>query len=321
MSDVENTQIENSGPLIQKETSPWDIKINQEMPRRDVQSRWGGQQQGGIATPVGSDNILIFTDPDAGKKFGYDLHEGLKEDGSYSYTGEGQVGDQLFQKGNKALLNSAQNGKSIRLFRSKGPRATYVWEFTLGDPGFYFRDTLDVNGYHRNAIVFNLVPLEANEDLLPTYGGTTVSTVAIGEWREPIWTDYEIQQAARGDETTSATRVEFELQADFGRWLQSRGHNVKEMSLKVGSTVIKPDLFDETSMEIFEAKKSSARGYVRTAIGQVLDYQNNAVTSGYDVSCAILLPGAPADDLVKLCYSLKVSIYVPDIAGGFKALS
>jgi hypothetical protein len=307
--------------MAEVQESLWDININEVMLRREVQGRWGGQQQGGIATPKGSDNILIFTDPDAGKKFGYDLHEGLKEDGSYSYTGEGQVGDQVFLRGNKALLDSVKLGKSIRLFRSKGPRVTYVGEFTLGDPGFYFRETLDVNGHSREAIVFNLVPLDANEELLPAFGGGTVSTVAIGEWREPSWSDYVIQQAARGDESTSATRVEFQLQADFGRWLNGRGHNVKVMSLNVGSTVIKPDLFDETSMEIFEAKKSSGRGYVRTAIGQVLDYQNNAATSGYDVSCSILLPGAPADDLVKLCHRLEVSIYVPDEVGEFKKLS
>lgn len=61
----------------------------------------------GISTPRSIKEILIFTDPEAGVRYGYDKFEGLSEDGSYAYTGEGQPGDQVFLRGNKPLHDSA----------------------------------------------------------------------------------------------------------------------------------------------------------------------------------------------------------------------
>lgn len=300
--------------------SSWDIGLNEEMRRRDVQDRWGGQRQGGIATPRNSENILIFTNPSAGKKYGYDLHEGLREDGSYAYTGEGQVGNQVFLRGNKALLDSAENGKTIRLFRATGSWVTYVGAFALGDPGYRIERTLDVEGSPRNAIIFNLIPLDADERLLPTYGGINATSSKTKPWSAPGWEEYQITQTSKGDESTTASRAEFKLQGDFGEWRQAQGHVMSRLILRVGNSFISPDLFDETTSELFEAKKSSGRGYVRTAIGQVLDYQNNARTVGLTVKPCILLPGAPPADLIALCEGLGISIYVPDDNSDFRML-
>jgi hypothetical protein len=99
---------------------------------------------------------------------------------------------------------------------------------------------------------------------------------------------------------------------------------VKRHTIKIGSSTISPDLFDETTNTLIEAKKSSSRGHVRTAIGQVLDYQNNERILGNSRKCALLLPSPPAADLIALCLHLGIKIYVPanseDFSAGFKLL-
>ncbi len=81
--------------------------------RRDIHSKYGGQQQGGISTPTNHPIILIFTG-DTGSKYGY--QDKYQPDGVFWYTGEGQVGDMLMVRGNKAIKNHTENGKSIALF-------------------------------------------------------------------------------------------------------------------------------------------------------------------------------------------------------------
>jgi hypothetical protein len=304
----------------------WNIALGQKLKRREVHAMYGGQMQGGISTPTGSSNIFIFTDPTSGAKYGYDLHEGLREDGSYAYTGEGQVGDQSLIRGNKAIFESASANKTIRLFRTEGTFATYVGAFSLGDPDYELRQSADVNGDIRSVIVFNLIPINAALDSLPDYGGEGSKPKSQEtDWSSPDWSSYTFMQAAKSEEAVTSSRVEFELQSNFGNWLLSEGHEVKILVIKIGSTAIYPDLFDKTTNTLVEAKKSSSRGHVRTAIGQVLDYKNNEKIAGNNRNCAILLPSRPAADLIELCKSLKIEIYAPtdteNLRSGFTTLT
>ncbi|MDA1382649.1 MAG: hypothetical protein O3A22_01995 [Bacteroidetes bacterium] len=57
--------------------------------------------------------ILIFSS-DAGKLYGY--KDRWTEDDYFLYTGEGQVGDMEFKKGNLAIRDHEQNGKKLLLF-------------------------------------------------------------------------------------------------------------------------------------------------------------------------------------------------------------
>jgi hypothetical protein len=302
----------------------WDIKIGQTLKRREVHARYGGQMQGGISTPVDSESILIFTDPRSGAKYGYDKHEGLREDGSYAYTGEGQTGDQQFLRGNKSILESPRSGKTLRLFKVEGTFATYAGGFTLGEPEYEEKQALDVEGKTRKVIIFNLVPINADVTVLPAYGGNTEVTSRLVDWRAPEWGSYEITQSAKSEAPVHASRIEFKLQFAFGNWLISKGHRVKTLSIKLGNSTIHPDLFDESTNTIIEAKKSASRGHVREAIGQVLDYQNNELIAGNNRRCAILLPGKPADDLVTLAAKLSIEIFVPldaeDFGSGFEII-
>ncbi|MEF2979410.1 hypothetical protein [Subtercola sp. YIM 133946] len=276
---------------------------------------WGGQRQGGIATPQNSSQILIFTNPDSGKRYGYDKFEGLRSDGSYSYTGEGQAGDQVFLRGNRSLRDSVKDGKIIRLFRTRGTQANYVGAFTLADVPYAIEQIPDLEGNERQGIIFNLVPLDADTSELPTYGGEQLNEPQALPWTPPSSDSYEVKPFEPSEVGRTVSRIEFELQADFGAWLIARGDTVRRLRVPVGNTVMEPDLYNETSGEIVEAKKSSARGYVRNAIGQVLDYVHTAQKVMNGVRPSILLPGIPTPDLVELCGGLGITVWVRDGVG------
>ena len=117
--------------------------------REDIHAKYGGQMQGGIATPPGQPYVFLFTGA---------------EDGTFHYYGEGQNGDMAFVRGNKAILEHAELGKSLLLFRtlSKGQGVRFLGEFGLA--GWEYKDAPDVNDEMRQAIVFKLVPLDAGRD-------------------------------------------------------------------------------------------------------------------------------------------------------------
>lgn len=291
--------------------SQWTLEIGDTVRRREIHNAFSGQQQGGISTPKSIPDILIFTDPKEGAKFGYDKFEGLREDGSYSYTGEGQEGHHEFLRGNKALRDAAANGKTIRLFRTSGTMATYVGAFTTGEPAYRTETIPDAKGAQRLGIIFNLVPIDADTTLLPPYGGERSASPTITDWTEPRHSDIVVAQdelVTTGERVVS--RVEFELQADFGRWLKSQGHVIKRLTLPTGSSTIEPDLYVESNGWIVEAKKSSGRAFVRTAIGQVLDYAHVARRAGFTVTPVILLPGHPGQELLELTATLDIAVVV-----------
>jgi len=297
----------------------WTLEIGDAVPRRRIHEAYGGQQQGGISTPRSIPDIFIFTDPVSGARYGYDKFEGLKESGAYSYTGEGQYGEQTFVRGNLALRDAALNGKTIRLFTTNGTIATYVGAFTTGEPAYSIETIPDLDGNPRAGIIFNLVPLEADETLLPTYGGES-NYAHVGEWTPPEFSDIVIAQTQMPDlGERVVSRVEFELQRAFGQWVSDSGRQPKRLRLPVGSTSIEPDLYVPDREWIVEAKKSSGRAYVRTAIGQVLDYVHIASGQGVQARPVILLPGRPEPDLVELLDSLGIILVVRQ-DGGFEVI-
>ncbi|WP_146079105.1 hypothetical protein [Pseudoclavibacter sp. RFBA6] len=289
--------------------STWPIPIGETLRRRRVHELIGGQQQQGISTPRGNPNILIFTDPHKGQRYGYDLHEGLRTDGIYAYTGEGTRGDQQFLRGNAALISSVKDGRLIRLFTVQGVAATYVGAFTLADPPFEYKEIPDVDGAMRRGIIFLLAPVDADVARLVVRDGPQLLQPVIADWIQPDSGGFTIDLQPREIEMS---RVEFDLQASFGNWLKSKNHVVHALSLPAGNTRIRPDIYDSTAGEVIEAKKSTARSYVRMAIGQSLDYANNARRVGIHAKPAILLPGRTEDDLNDLCQRLNVRVHTRD---------
>ena len=73
--------------------SEWKIAIGEKMRRTEMQAIYGGVGGGGMEPSAKTLNVLLFTSPAAGRKYG-DTFDGLHDDGTFHYTGEGQIGDQ-----------------------------------------------------------------------------------------------------------------------------------------------------------------------------------------------------------------------------------
>lgn len=82
-----------------------DFPVGSYWKRSDIHALLGGQEQGGISTPSKKPYIIIFSSP-RGEEFGYE--DGRNPDGFYHYTGEGQVGDMQWVRGNRAIRDHAQ---------------------------------------------------------------------------------------------------------------------------------------------------------------------------------------------------------------------
>jgi 5-methylcytosine-specific restriction protein A len=127
--------------------------------REDIHGEFGGQQQGGISTPDGP-FVFLFTG-EMGEQYGYE--DGWSE-GVFLYVGEGQRGDMEFIRGNKALRDHAINGKELLLFEALKRKGSYRHAGKFACAGWHMRDARDADGTTRRVIVFELVPLEADEE-------------------------------------------------------------------------------------------------------------------------------------------------------------
>ena len=83
--------------------------------RADIHALYGGNWQSGICPSANYPYIFIFSGK-SGHQHGY--KDGWDNPNVFSYTGEGQVGDMKFTKGNLALRDHLKNGKRVFLFES-----------------------------------------------------------------------------------------------------------------------------------------------------------------------------------------------------------
>lgn len=143
--------------------SPFEIafEIGQIYDRRTaIHGPFGGSRQSGISPSAQSPAIFLFTG-ESGEQFGYKDH--FDEFGVFHYTGEGQSGDMQLTGGNKAILQHAQDGRSLHLFEALGKKAgkslgqRYMGEFVCADHSW--KEGLDRQGATRKIVVFQLAPV------------------------------------------------------------------------------------------------------------------------------------------------------------------
>jgi 5-methylcytosine-specific restriction protein A len=143
---------------------------------RDVQERFGGTGWKGIVTTK-EGPTFVFSSKN-GAVYGYENR--MLEDGVFEYFGQGASGDQTFKDGNAAILNHAENGKSLLVFTRAKPDIFFEGEYVYA--GHHFTDAPGEDGKIRQAIVFELRPIEAVEDaaqelIQVSYKGTDLSTL------------------------------------------------------------------------------------------------------------------------------------------------
>jgi len=135
----------------------WGFEIGHVYNRRiDVHGRFGGQQQGGIITPAQHPSVIIITGEE-GLQHGY--ADRYRDDGVFEYFGEGQLGDMLFRAGNRAVAEHALQGKGLLLFKKTSHGLRFEGEMVC--EGYHHETAPDRIGNQRNAIVFELRPLDA----------------------------------------------------------------------------------------------------------------------------------------------------------------
>lgn len=131
--------------------------------RSQIHDQYGGNRQSGICPSAKIPVIFIFTGS-GGTQHGY--KDQWENSNVFSYTGEGQIGDMKFTKGNLALRDHLVLEKKVYLFKYKTKGIVeFVSEMMFIDCDYF--DTHDRNGDFRIGIKFFFKRNEANIYAIP----------------------------------------------------------------------------------------------------------------------------------------------------------
>jgi hypothetical protein len=299
---------------VKKLTISWDLRVGDKLIRRDLHARFGGSWYGGIEPSGKTPNVLLFTDREAGKRFGYNF-DGWHPDGTFHYTGEGQLGDQSMREGNRAIRDHGEEGRALRLFVKDGTSVTYAGEFELpNESHILFDEAPDREGFKRQVFVFRLravgeiwskLNVEAPSEMLPFTLPIEANNV-----------EAYVQQREAG-EPREALRKEALLVQRFVEWLEShRGETAERQGIPTaaGRTMF-TDAYVRESRELVEAKASSSREHIRMALGQILDHGRYVDHS----RLAVLVPTRPPQEMVGLLVAQGVGCIWETEPGHFEA--
>nr|WP_145485307.1 MULTISPECIES: hypothetical protein [Streptomyces] len=297
---------------------------------------FGGGSQGGIISSTTTPNILIYVDHNSGKKYGYEDGWLAEEDELgpiFEYTGQGTSGDQTFlgQRGsrNAAVLYHAdpKKPKALHVFvadgrvpgsKSGAKQQRYIGEFTLDlEQPYTVREAHGEHEAQRLIIVFRLRPTGAYQRLAKdavtrateTVAQRVLATVAATRLPEPEMPELRpvAPKRRRASESRRAAQPsviaelrQSELRETYLKELIEQGHEVFAYEIKIADTtsILKTDLYDATTHELYSVRGESSRDEVRAAIGQLKDYVRHI--KPHRPKLTALLPGKPQDDLIDL---------------------
>lgn len=122
--------------------------------RKELHDHYGGNRQSGIC-PCSDFPIIFIFSGNTGGQYGYE--DGWDNENVFRYSGEGQIGDMEFTRGNKSILNHKEEGKGIYLFEKT--TTTGYWKFIdeLVYVSYDYYPTIDRDGNNRTGIRFNLI--------------------------------------------------------------------------------------------------------------------------------------------------------------------
>lgn len=283
--------------------------------RSELHKIVSGSFRQGMTSCLNENAFLLFHDKKSGVEFGYDKWEGFQVDGSFAYTGQGIEGNQKLSRGNSALIKAHETGKPIHLIESNKGICEYLGEYALGTPYFEIKQASDINKNQREVFVFKLIPVSKLSQKVESTIKKSVLEGKISQWRPP--NDSQIFSKSAAASERNIQRIEHGLQKRFGEFLIRHGHSVQKYQFKFEHTngMLEPDFWVSSMKLVVEAKASSAREYVRTGIGQVLDYANLSHTNNTNFKPALLFTNKPSEDLCKLIYNLGILLIIESETG------
>jgi 5-methylcytosine-specific restriction protein A len=212
---------------------------NQLYKRSLIHDEYGGNRQGGISPSAKVPYIFIFSGK-SGAQYGY--RDGWDNHNIFSYTGEGQVGDMQFIKGNLALKEHLNRAKRVFLFEIEGGGLVkFISEMEFYDADYF--ETPDKNGSNRigirfflkrigvfipvNPDQFALIPinqdphkiLELNFPTVTERSGLVTSRVGQGAYRKRIIHRWEYKCAV-----TSFNKLDILIASHIVPWSKATDH-------------------------------------------------------------------------------------------------
>lgn len=320
--DPRSTLLRVRDPAAQ--TSPeWELQPGDVLKRTEIHKRHKGSPGRGISAPAKGGphrDIMLFFRPTVSGTHGY--ADGWDEDGRFHYSGMGQFHDQSFDSPdipeNARVRDHRENGDRLRLFRYLAKNEVqYVGEFQLDDDRpWFWRDGEDGRGLQRRVIQFRLVPVgdvdRSADDPVREPGvaasGTT-ELVTGPPTPEPAALEAirtkAFQRLLKAQEQV-AQRGEAELVHACARWFLEQGVACGGYTIpyEPEGRPLRADLFLYDESVLIEAKATTARSAIRTAIGQLLDYARFFTPER--PALAILTPTRPPDDMLELLGSLGI---------------
>ncbi|MBC9731292.1 hypothetical protein [Streptomyces sp. TRM68367] len=315
------------------------IEPGQLTTRAEMQKFFGGGDREGIVPSTTTPNILIYVDHDSGGKYGYEngwLDEEDELGPVFEYTGRGAVDDQTFLgtagSRNKAILEHAETGRSLRLFMAVGKipgaksgakQQRYIGEFKLDSKQPYtIREANDQKGNRRRIIVFRMRPKGAYQRIAAdvitpaekTDAQRVSATVVASKMVEPK--RKRVAESRRAAQPSLiADQRQSELREKYLEELTKRQHDVFAYQIKIADTtrILKTDLYDATEHQLYSVRGDSSREEVRVAIGQLKDYVRHIRPR--NAKLAVLLPERPQDDLLDLLHTEGIDLVYQDGAG------
>ena len=148
---------------LNTDAQPQKFKIGKIYRRSELHDEFGGSRQSGISPSARYRIIFLFSGA-SGAQFGY-KDEWKNE--VFHYTGEGQVGDMEYLRGNLAIKDHIQNENELHVFKQQ-EKAMVKYIGQMVCIGTYTSQGLDKTGNNRRVIFFELLPISEIDDFEPT---------------------------------------------------------------------------------------------------------------------------------------------------------
>ncbi|MFD5700109.1 hypothetical protein [Streptomyces lasiicapitis] len=304
--------------------------------RAQIHPVLGGSGYAGICPAVEKKNVLIFSDSEIGKRYGY--HDGwLAEDDDlgpiFTYTGAGKRGDQTFEgSGNRAILEHFTKKRTLHLFIAVGKvpgsgtrTHRYIGEFSLDKrKPFEVREAKDELDHDRNVIVFRMRPtgpyIRRDSDTLQRAAD---SGARFNRTAGRLARALRRQRRQRQPQTDvdQVMSVRDDLADTFEERERTEGKTVGQLdvSMRNSSSQLVLEIYNQTNNTVYEPTGSAASESITQALAQLLHARRHLRDLAHDqpLHLMVLAPELPREDLRDLLAEHGIGIVYRNESGGF----